>query len=63
MCEVRSREKRQRTQNKGKKKYSDQQKKMDSGEPHLAPNEITQPIQWIERRTGALVAAGSLWQF
>jgi hypothetical protein len=24
-------------------------------------NEKAQPIQWTERRTGALVAAGSLW--
>jgi len=29
-------------------------------EPHLALNEKTQPIQWTERPTGALVAAGSL---
>jgi hypothetical protein len=30
-------------------------------EPHLTLNEKTQPIQWTERPTGALVAAGSLW--
>jgi hypothetical protein len=34
---------------------------MDYDEPHPAPNEKTQPIQWTERPTGALVAAGSLW--
>jgi len=34
---------------------------MDYDESHLAPNEKTQPIQWIERPTGALVVAGSLW--
>jgi len=33
---------------------------MDCDEPHLAPNEKMQPIQWTERPTGALVAAGSL---
>ncbi len=45
-----------------KKKYSGQQrKKMDCDEPHLVPNEETKPIQWTERPTGALVAAGSLW--
>jgi hypothetical protein len=30
-------------------------------EHHLGPNEKTQPIQWTERPTGALVATGSLW--
>jgi hypothetical protein len=34
---------------------------MDCDEPHLAPNEKTQPIQWTEWPTGALMAAGSLW--
>ncbi len=49
---------------KKKKTYSDQQQKeMDCDEPHLTPNEKTQPIQWTERSTGALVAAGSLWPF
>jgi hypothetical protein len=33
---------------------------MDCDEPHLAPNEKMHPIQWTERPTGALVAAGSL---
>jgi hypothetical protein len=28
---------------------------------HLVPNEKTQPIQWTQQPTGALVAAGSLW--
>jgi hypothetical protein len=37
-----------------------QRKEMDCDEPHLAPNEKTHPIQWTERPTGALVAAGSL---
>jgi len=36
------------------------QKEMDCDEPHLAPKEKTHPIQWTERPTGALVAAGSL---
>jgi len=34
---------------------------MDCHEPHPAPNENTQPIQWTERPTGALVGANSLW--
>ncbi len=34
---------------------------MDCHEPHLAPNEKTQPIQWTKRPTGALVAVNSLW--
>jgi hypothetical protein len=34
---------------------------MDYHEPHPAPNEKTQPIQWTERPTGALVAVNSLW--
>jgi hypothetical protein len=34
---------------------------MDCREPHPAPNEKTQPIQWTERPTGALVAVNSLW--
>ncbi len=33
---------------------------MDCDKPHLTPNEKMQPIQWTERPTGALVAAGSL---
>jgi hypothetical protein len=33
---------------------------MDWDEPHLVPNEETQPIQSTER-DGALVAAVSLW--
>jgi hypothetical protein len=45
-----------------KQKYSgQQQKETDYDEPHLAPNEKTQPIQWTKRSTGALMAAGSLW--
>ncbi len=45
-----------------KKKYNgQQQKEMDCHEPHPAPNENFQGIQWTERPTGALVAAGSLW--
>jgi hypothetical protein len=38
-----------------------QQKEIDYDEPHPAPNEKTQPIQWTERPTGALVAVNSLW--
>jgi hypothetical protein len=34
---------------------------MDYDEPHLAPIEETQPIEWIEQPIGALVAVGSLW--
>ncbi len=49
---------------KKKKKYSgQQQKEIDCDEPHPAPNEKTQPIRWIERPTGALVAVNSLWPF
>jgi hypothetical protein len=33
---------------------------MDWDEPHLVLNEETQPIQWTERGTGALVAAFTL---
>jgi len=45
-----------------KKKYNgQQQKELDCHEPHPAPNEKTQPIQWTERPTGALVAVNSLW--
>jgi hypothetical protein len=47
---------------KKEKKYSgQQQKEIDCDEPHPAPNEKTQPIQWTERPTGALVAVNSLW--
>jgi hypothetical protein len=47
---------------KPKKKYNgQQQKEMDHHEPHLAPNEKMQGIQWTERPTGALVATSSLW--
>ncbi len=61
MCEVRSRKNGQE-QKKKKKKYSgQQQKKIDCDEAHPAPNEKTQPIQWTERPTGALVAVNSLW--
>jgi len=34
---------------------------LDCDEPHLAPNEKTQPIQWTEGPTGALVVAGSFY--
>jgi hypothetical protein len=44
-----------------KKKYNgQQQKEMDCHEPHPTLNEKTQPIQWTERPTGALVAVNSL---
>jgi len=47
---------------KRKKKYiGQQQKEIDYDEPHPTPNEKTQPIQWTERPTGALVAVNSLW--
>ncbi len=47
---------------KKEKKYSgQQQKEIDCDEPHSAPNEKTQPIQWTERPIGALVAVNSLW--
>jgi hypothetical protein len=47
---------------KEKKEYSgQQQKEIDCDVPHPAPNEKTQPIQWTERPTGALVAVNSLW--
>jgi hypothetical protein len=35
---------------------------MDCDELHLAPNEETQLIQWTERGTGVLMAAGPLYQ-
>jgi hypothetical protein len=66
MCEVRSKEnghepQQQQKKKKKKKKYrGQQQKEMNCDEPHLAPNEKTQPIQWTERPTCVLVAAGSL---
>ncbi len=64
MCEVRSKEKMSKNPNKKKKKCSDrQEKEMDCDEPHLTSNEKTQPIQWTEQPTGALLAAGSLWLF
>jgi hypothetical protein len=59
MCEVRSRK---NGQEQKKKKYcGQQQKEKDCDDLHPAPNEKTQPIQWTEQPTGALVAAGSLW--
>jgi hypothetical protein len=66
MCEVQCEGKNDQEQKKKKKKKlynGQQQKEMDCDEPHLAPNEKTQPIQWSERPTGAFVAAGSLWPF
>ncbi len=60
MCEVRSRGKTAKNQIKNKKYSDQQQKEMDYDEPHMALNEKTQPIQWTERPSGALVAAGSL---
>jgi hypothetical protein len=47
---------------KKKKKTSGQQlKEIDCDEPHPAPNEKTQPIQWTKQPTGALVAVNSPW--
>jgi hypothetical protein len=55
-------EKRPITKKKRKKKYSgQQQKEIDCDEPHPAPNEKMQGIQWTERPAGALVAVNSLW--
>jgi len=60
MCEVRSKKNDQ--EQKKKEKYNgQQQKEIDCDEPHPAPNEKTQPIQWTERPIGALVAVNSLW--
>jgi len=62
---VRGQVNRKNTKNKpqNKEKYNDQQqiKKTDYNEPHLTLNKRTQPIQWTEWSTDALVAAGSLW--
>jgi len=35
-------------------------KKKDCDEPHVMPNKKTQPIQWTERLSGALVIVGSV---
>ncbi len=44
-----------------KKKYNGEHKKeMDCHEPHSAPNEKMQGIQWTKRPTSALVVASSL---
>jgi hypothetical protein len=65
MCEVKSRKNGQEffffKKKKGKKYSGQQQKEIDCDEPHPAPNEKMQPIQWTERPTGALVAVNSLW--
>jgi hypothetical protein len=45
MCEIRSREKMAKNKNKKIKCSGQQQKEIDYGEPHLASNEKTQPIQ------------------
>ncbi len=59
MCEVRFMGK--MTNQQKKQKYNgQQQKEMDCDEPHLAPNEKTQPIQWTKHPTIALVVVGSL---
>jgi len=47
-------------QHQGADTSGQQQKEIDCDEPHPAPNEKTQPIQWTERPTGALVAVNSL---
>jgi hypothetical protein len=59
MCEVRSRKNGQEPKKKkSKKKYSGQQlKEIDCDEPHPAPNEKTQPIEWTKWPTSALVAS------
>jgi len=63
MCEVRSKGKAAKNQKiKIKSTVVSTKKKWTIyDEPHLAPNEKSQPIQWTEQPTGALVAAGSLW--
>jgi hypothetical protein len=53
-------EKKQQRANQKKKYIGQQRKEMHCDEPHLMPSEKTQPIQWTEWPTGALVAAGSL---
>jgi len=58
---VRSGPGKKRPKTKKKKVQWSAAKKKDSDELHLAPNEKMQPIQWTDRPTGALVAAGSLW--
>ncbi len=60
MCEVRSREKGQEPKKK-KKVQGSVGKSNGCDEPRPASNEKSQPIQWTEWPTGALVAAGSLW--
>jgi hypothetical protein len=63
MCEVRSRKNGQKENNKKRNKnYSGQQQtEIDCDEPHPTLNEKTQPIQWTEQPTGALVVVNSLW--
>jgi hypothetical protein len=60
MCEVRSKGKTVKNPKKKKMYSGQQQKKMDYDEPHLVPNEETQPIQWTLWPTSALVVASSL---
>ncbi len=55
------RKKQPRTNQKRKKNNGQQQKEIDCDEPHAMPNEKTQPIQWTDWPTNALVAIGSLW--
>jgi hypothetical protein len=61
MCEVRSRKNGQEQKKRKKSTVVSSKKEIDCDEPHLAPNEKTQPIQWTERPTSALVAVNSLW--
>jgi hypothetical protein len=63
MCEVRSRKNGQEQKKKKKKvkKSTVVRSKIHCVLPQPAPNEKTQPIQWTERPTGALVAVNSLW--
>jgi len=61
MCEVRSRKNGQEQKKRKKSTVVSSKKEIDYDEPHLAPNEKTQPIQWTERPTSALVAVNSLW--
>jgi hypothetical protein len=61
MCEVKSKKKQQKTNPKKKKVQWSATKKIDYDEPHLMLNEKAQPIEWTERPTCALAAAGLLW--
>jgi hypothetical protein len=62
--ETTAHKKKKKKKNKNKKpKYNGHErkkKKKDFDEPHVMPNKKTQPIQWTERLSGALVIVGSV---